>query len=46
MEVYPNEPAGVAAPPPLVGFPVPGAPSHWSSGLFDCLDDCDICKHV
>uniref|UniRef100_A0A0A9C621 Uncharacterized protein n=1 Tax=Arundo donax TaxID=35708 RepID=A0A0A9C621_ARUDO len=37
-----NEPAGVA---PVTGIPVggPGAANQWSSGLFDCFDDCGLC---
>ncbi|KAG0546810.1 hypothetical protein BDA96_01G025900 [Sorghum bicolor] len=39
----PCAPAGMAA-APVVGFPVAGAlRQQWSSGLFDCLDDCHIC---
>ncbi|KAJ1292848.1 hypothetical protein BS78_01G021600 [Paspalum vaginatum] len=33
-----NEPSGVA---PVAGFPVTAG--QWSSGLFDCFDDCDLC---
>ena len=47
LEMYPAKPcapAGMAA-APVVGFPVAGAlRQQWSSGLFDCLDDCHICK--
>jgi hypothetical protein len=40
----PYEPAGMAV-AAMVGIPVAGAARHrWSSGLFDCLDDCHICK--
>ncbi|VAI39412.1 unnamed protein product [Triticum turgidum subsp. durum] len=31
---------------PATGVPVggaPGAPTAWSSGLFDCFDDCGLC---
>lgn len=35
---------------PVTGIPVGGAPapaaSAWSSGLFDCFDDCGLCKHL
>jgi hypothetical protein len=31
---------------PATGIPVGGAPAAgtWSSGLFDCFDDCGLCK--
>ena len=29
---------------PATGFPVDAAPAGaWSSGLFDCFDDCGLC---
>ncbi|CAN6297163.1 unnamed protein product [Urochloa humidicola] len=28
---------------PVTGVPVPVAASQWSSGLFDCFDDCGLC---
>ncbi|RLN16677.1 cell number regulator 10-like [Panicum miliaceum] len=45
--MYPAKPSD-PAPAPVTGVPVggvPGAPaaSQWSSGLFDCFDDCGLC---
>ena len=28
---------------PVTGVPVGAAPAAWSSGLFDCFDDCGLC---
>ena len=31
---------------PATGFPVDAAPAGaWSSGLFDCFDDCGLCTY-
>ncbi|RLN38948.1 cell number regulator 10-like [Panicum miliaceum] len=46
--MYPAKPSE-AAPAPVTGIPVGGVPgaapaaSQWSSGLFDCFDDCGLC---
>ncbi|KAJ1292847.1 hypothetical protein BS78_01G021500 [Paspalum vaginatum] len=41
--MYPAKPSD-AAPAPATGIPVPvGGGSQWSSGLFDCFDDCGLC---
>jgi len=48
--MYPDAAPYEAAPgvvvAPVAGlFPGAGASREWSSGLFDCFDDCDNCKH-
>uniref|UniRef100_K4ALR5 Uncharacterized protein n=1 Tax=Setaria italica TaxID=4555 RepID=K4ALR5_SETIT len=48
--MYPAKPSDAAAAAPVTGVPVGGPPvaagnatSQWSSGLFDCFDDCGLC---
>jgi Cys-rich protein (TIGR01571 family) len=50
--MYPAKPSGegapAPAPAPVTGVPVvpvgaAAAASQWSSGLFDCFDDCGLC---
>ncbi|CAL4936890.1 unnamed protein product [Urochloa decumbens] len=40
--MYPAKPDS-EQPAPVTGIPVPAAASQWSSGLFDCFDDCGLC---
>ena len=44
--MYPSKPSELAGAAPVTGIPVggPAAASQWSSGLFDCFDDCGLCK--
>ncbi|KAK3148845.1 hypothetical protein QOZ80_3AG0209440 [Eleusine coracana subsp. coracana] len=39
---YTNEAAAPSA-PPATGVPVGTSNVQWSSGLFDCFDDCGLC---
>lgn len=42
---YEAAPGGVVVAPVAGLFPGAGASREWSSGLFDCFDDFDTCKH-
>mmetsp|Transcript_2785 Transcript_2785/g.9585 ORF Transcript_2785/g.9585 Transcript_2785/m.9585 type:complete len:188 (-) Transcript_2785:66-629(-) len=40
---YHYQPATVAAPQHGAALPVSGEPAEWSTGLFACCDDCEVC---